>query len=216
MTSGAIGYDLYAIERELNVGRLRSEELLASFGGHSCVQGRHGEDADRNLHLAGNLPSDGRQKIFLNLAETGLVWLHIPRREVSHLPVVAIIGHEDLGTYPHDLPVEAEDTAVVRHVPVHHRHAHVAKDAVCQIILEELHKALPGMQEGVALKEEILTKVTGDLELRTCAEGTALRLGFPYGYPDPFQVAREVHGPLVEVACGNLHKPRHGAAEAAP
>ncbi len=97
-------------------------------------------------------------------------------------------------------------------------------------------EGLPGVINSVQLEEMVLTAVARDLQLwanlhsatdalqiwllhaccprsepRAHPVSCALLLGLLDGLPDALQVACEVHGPLVQVACRKSHRPRHGA-----
>mmetsp|Transcript_42560 Transcript_42560/g.92707 ORF Transcript_42560/g.92707 Transcript_42560/m.92707 type:complete len:701 (-) Transcript_42560:38-2140(-) len=205
----AVGYDLHAVQAKLDVRRIGCEQLLAGLGGEDGVARGDCEDPHGHLVLPGDLPDVPREVVFLERTEARGTGFYVPGCEVPHLPVIAVVGHEELGPDPHDPPVQAEDAAVVRHIPVHHWHADVAQDAIRRVIFEELGEGLPAMVKCVKLQEGILAAVTCYLELGPCAECAALLLGLSDGLPHTPEVALEVHGPLVEVACGQLDVPRH-------
>ena len=68
------------------------------------------------------------------------------------------------------------------------------------------------MRGGVLLEEMVLAAVSGELELGADADDGAGGLGPGDGLLDVAEVGVEVHGPLVEVACGHPQKPHLAAA----
>mmetsp|Transcript_31203 Transcript_31203/g.82716 ORF Transcript_31203/g.82716 Transcript_31203/m.82716 type:complete len:238 (-) Transcript_31203:277-990(-) len=135
---GPVGDDLDAVQGQRDVRSLRGEELLARLEGYHRVQGRDGKDAHRDLHLARDLLDPGGQEVLLDLAEARLRGVYVPRREVPHLAVVPVVRQVELGPDADHLVVEHDDAAVVRDVPVHHRHADVAEDALRHVRLDDL------------------------------------------------------------------------------
>jgi len=89
---------------------------------------------------------------------------------------------------------------------MHDRHAEIAEHVLGEpdeVGRKDGGKRLPGVKEGVLLEEVVLASIAGYLELRaepvprTCRSCSAQRAH------DALQVARKIHGPLVEVACRN-------------
>ena len=140
-------------------------------------------------------------------AEARLAGLEVPWREVAHLTVVPVICEEKLRADPEDLPIEADHTAVVGNVRLHHG-IDVAQDPVGQVALRS-EARVPRVEEGVLLMEIILTTVARNLKLRTSPEFAALCLCLANGLLNAHEVALEIERPVVEIARGNLDVHRH-------
>lgn len=63
------------------------------------------------------------------------------------------------------------------------------------------------MVNSIELEEVIFAAITGNLELGSEPDGSAGLFGVDYGVFDLLGVTVEVHGPLVEIAGGNLQEP---------
>ena len=87
----------------------------------------------------------------------------MPRCEIPHLPVVAIVCQPHLGSNEEELATVNEHTAVVSHIAVPDGHADVQQDILAVLMVDDLGKHLPGMQEGITLEEVIQTAIAGDL-----------------------------------------------------
>lgn len=83
-----------------------------------------------------------------------MLWA-IPRDEVPHLSVVAIVGKIQLGPDEKDLAVEDDDTTVVPIVTMHDGHANIGNDAVYRLILQDDGQLLPGMKVRIAFEKMI-------------------------------------------------------------
>jgi hypothetical protein len=68
-----------------------------------------------------------------------------PRCEIARLPIVPIICEAELGADEEYLAVQAEHAAVVTDTEVHHRHAHIAHDAMGKLPPQNAVQALPAM-----------------------------------------------------------------------
>ena len=56
-----------------------------------------------------------------------------------------------------------EHTAVVAHIAVSDGHADVQQDILAILMVDDLGKHLPRMQEGITLEEVVQTAIAGDL-----------------------------------------------------
>lgn len=123
-------------------------KFLTYFETHARVPRRDDRVTERHYSLPGDLRYHSRQKIILDrtfltqqknlelsriqgisaLIDRGVTpAFHYfrPRREPSALPVVAVLAEPHFRPDQQNPPIQKGHPAVVRHVFMHHRHAHV-------------------------------------------------------------------------------------------
>lgn len=184
--------DFHAVHWHRNMIASWVPKFLAYFKTHARVPRRDDRVTEWHYCLTGDLRYHSRQKIILDrafltesktpgiIARPGhalrsiavLLSMHFhyfrPRREPSGFPIVAVLAEPHFRSDQQNPPIQKGHSAVVGHVLMHHRHAHVNQYIFANAGFQESRQNLPAMEQRVWLVEMVLAAVTAVKRILGC------------------------------------------------
>lgn len=123
-----------------------------------------------------------------------------PSRKGSCLKITVSVGSNCFDSYRNNFGLMQNDSSVIEGGLVKNRNTNLAYNFICNTWLKNILDDIPGMIDGIILKEMISTSIAGNFQFGSNSYGASEINALIYWLHNVFVVSLEVQGDVVDAS----------------